>query len=60
MNQGQLSVFSDIILEAKGESGGDFYPLPESHWINKPLEEEGNLTLLMVSIEKGKKMKLPH
>ena len=43
-------MFSDIVNEPDPEAPNE-YPLPEDHWMNKPLPEEDDKTLLFVALE---------
>lgn len=48
----ELTVFADLVNEADLE-GGHEKPLPPNHWINQPLEEEADKSLLMLALEKN-------
>ena len=52
LKRGDVQLFSDIVSELDDGSverlGGK---LPSSHWINKPLDEEHGMTLLMAAIQ---------
>ena len=47
-----LTLFSDIVSDT-GEDEKAAFPLPLDHWINRPLEEEDDKTLLMAAIDDG-------
>ncbi|XP_059093898.1 transient receptor potential channel pyrexia-like [Tigriopus californicus] len=47
----QLTVFTDILNEPDPENRTE-YPLPDDHWINQPLAEEDDKTLLMLALER--------
>ena len=46
-----LTLFSDIVSDTGEDEKA--YPLPLDHWINRPLEEEDDKTLLMAAIDDG-------
>ena len=46
-----LTLFSDIVSDTGEDENA--YPLPLDHWINRPLEEEDDKTLLMAAIDDG-------
>ena len=48
-----LTLFSDIVSDTTGEDEKAAFPLPLDHWINRPLEEEDDKTLLMAAIDDG-------
>ncbi len=52
-----LTLFSDIINDVEGgdggESGKNEFPMRDDHWINRPLPDEDDKTLLMVAIDQG-------
>jgi transient receptor potential cation channel subfamily A protein 1 len=48
-----LTLFSDIVNEQDAEAAKNEFPLPEGHWMNKPLSDEDDKTLLMVAIEEN-------
>ncbi len=59
-----LTVFADIVnepfasddVEAGDKDDGDVgRPAPDDHWINSPIPEEGDKTLLMVAVDLGLK-----
>ena len=45
-----LTIFTDIINDCDPEAKNTF-PLPDDHWMNQPLEEEDDKTLLMLALE---------
>ena len=46
-----LTLFSDIVSDTGEDEKA--YPLPLDHWINRPLGEEDDKTLLMAAIDDG-------
>ncbi len=56
-----LTVFTDVVNQGGGGKGddaekgrgGEEFPLPGDHWINRALEDEDDQTLLEAAIERG-------